>query len=186
MKIYTKTGDTGMTSLASGQRVSKTCTRLESYGTIDELNSTTGLLITYCKDSIDQAFLTTIQNKLFIIGGYLATEPSPRCPHPACSINSSDLQEMEQQIDSISSLLPPLKSFVLPGGCRAAAISHVCRTICRRAERCMLNLPEEHTAIDPAALAYINRLSDYFFVLARKLNMDENQPETLWAPPQDN
>ena len=182
MKIYTKTGDAGMTSLASGQRVSKTCSRIEAYGTIDELNAQTGLLITYCKDENDKKNLTRIQNILFIIGGHLATEPSPERPFVPCSITDNDLQEIEQLIDAITAQLPQLHSFILPGGCRAAAICHICRAICRRAERCMLNLAKENTAISPSALAYINRLSDYFFVLSRKLNLDEQQPEVCWTP----
>ena len=182
MKIYTKTGDAGMTSLASGQRVSKTCSRIEAYGTIDELNAQTGLLITYCKDDNNRTNLAHIQNMLFEIGGHLATEPSPERPVTTCSIAGSDLQEIEQQIDAITAQLPQLRSFILPGGCRAAAICHVCRTICRRAERCMLNLTKENTIIEPSALAYINRLSDYFFVLSRKLNLDGKQPEVCWTP----
>ena len=171
-----------MTSLASGQRVSKTCSRIEAYGTIDELNAQTGLLITYCKDENDKKNLTNIQNVLFIIGGYLATEPSSKRPFTTCSITEIDLQVIEQQIDAITNQLPKLHSFILPGGCRAAAICHICRTICRRAERCILNLAKENTDISPSALAYINRLSDYFFVLSRKLNLDEQQPEVCWTP----
>ena len=209
MKPYTKTGDCGLTSLASNQRVSKTCTRIEAYGTVDELNSQVGLLITYCKDTHDTAILTEVQETLFLIGGILATdspgkvstvyrstdEPCITQPMNRASVerqtaNHSEYEislvtsdmvfHLEQEIDAICTTLPPLKSFILPGGSRSSAICHVCRTVCRRAERRILALHEQENSVNPNIIAYINRLSDYFFVLARKLNQDENHPEILW------
>ena len=178
MKPYTKTGDCGLTSLASSQRVSKTCTRIEAYGTVDELNSQVGLLITYCTSPHDIELLTEVQETLFVIGGILATD-APDSDND-CSVTSDTVLHLEQEIDAICATLPSLKSFILPGGCRASAISHVCRTICRRAERRILCLHEQENSVHSNLIAYINRLSDYFFVLARKLNQDENHPEIIW------
>lgn len=180
MKIYTRTGDQGQTSLVGGQRVSKTCARLESYGTVDELCSYIGLLITYCTDQHDREFLTDIQNNLFVVGGYLATDNSQRDVRPGNIVTPEMVTAIEEQIDSINATLPPFRHFILPGGCRAAAQCHVCRTVCRRAERRILALCEEGATVDTLVIAYINRLSDYLFVLARKLNADENHPEVIW------
>ena len=178
MKPYTKTGDCGQTSLASNQRVSKTCTRIEAYGTVDELNSQVGLLITYCTYSHDIEVLTDVQETLFVSGGILATDSSESVPD--CSVTPDMVLHIEQEIDTICATLPPLKSFILPGGTRASAISHICRTVCRRAERRILCLHEQGNSVNHNIIAYINRLSDYFFVLARKLNVDENHPEIIW------
>lgn len=175
--VYTKTGDKGRTSLVGGKRVSKTHVRLESYGTVDELNSHIGVLITYVSDQQDIDFLTKVQNKLFVIGGYLATDQTTT--KLLCSITDEDVKEVEQQIDNIDSCLPELKFFVLPGGCRGAAICHVCRTVCRRAERRILSLSQKAEVSDKL-IAYVNRLSDYLFVLSRKLNVENNSPEIKW------
>ncbi len=180
MKIYTRTGDQGKTSLVGGQRVCKTCTRLESYGTIDELCSHIGLLVTYCTDTHDCEFLMAIQGQLFVVGGYLATDTSQRDVHPGNIVKEEMVASLEQEIDVINATLPPFRCFILPGGCRAAALCHVCRTICRRAERRILALAEEGAEIDGNVIAYINRLSDYLFVLARKLNADEKHEEIFW------
>lgn len=177
MKIYTKTGDTGTTSLASGERVPKTCARLQAYGTIDELNSYIGLLLTYLTATEHEATLLHMQHTLFVCGGYLATGSSHA---PLCAVTPDDIAGIEQQIDLMQSNLPPLRAFILPGGSRPAAIAHICRTVCRRAERCILAIAEEGTDMDPKLLSYVNRLSDYFFVLARKINKDENQAENIW------
>lgn len=180
MKVYTKTGDKGQTSLVGGQRVSKCCCRLESYGTIDELNSHIGVLITYCSDESDAAFLTDVQGKLFVVGGYLATDTSQRDVRPGNIVTSEMVQAIEHEIDRLQEQLPPLRLFILPGGSRAASFAHVCRTVCRRAERCMLRLAETGADVNDNVTAYINRLSDYFFVLARKLNVDANISDTIW------
>ena len=184
MKIYTRTGDQGKTSLASGQRVSKTCARLESYGTIDELCSQIGLLITYCTNEHDIQFLTDVQNHLFVVGGYLATDNEPahnptRHKSDFLIVTDEMVTGIEQEIDAINAILPPFRCFILPGGCRAAAVAHVCRTVCRRAERRILALVEEGAEVDAHVISYVNRLSDYLFVLARKLNVDEKQPEII-------
>jgi len=180
MKIYTKTGDKGQTSLVGGQRVSKCCERLESYGTVDELNSHIGVLITYCKDEQDKMFLTDVQGKLFVVGGYLATDNSNHEIRQGNIVTVEMVEEVEKEIDRIQQLLPPLKLFILPGGSRAASYAHVCRTVCRRAERCILRLSECGAEVDDLVTAYVNRLSDYFFTLARKLNVDENTDEVIW------
>ena len=177
MKIYTKTGDTGTTSLASGERVPKTCARLQAYGTIDELNSYIGLLLTYLTATEHETTLLHMQRTLFVCGGYLATDSSHT---PQCAVTPDDIAGIEQEIDLLQSNLPPLRAFILPGGSRPAAIAHICRTVCRRAERCILAIAEEGTDMDPKLLSYVNRLSDYFFVLARKINKDENQAENIW------
>lgn len=167
MKIYTKTGDEGMTSLVGGKRVKKCCARLDSYGSVDELNSFIGLLVTYITDEADIAFLQKIQGELFIVGGSLATDLS--VSEARCEVTQAMISDIESEIDRLSVLLPPLRSFVVPGGSRAAALAHVCRTVCRRAERCVFALIEEGGAVDENVAVYLNRLSDYFFVLARKM-----------------
>lgn len=180
MKVYTKTGDAGQTSLVGGQRVSKACERLESYGTIDELNSHIGVLITYCTDEADSTFLTDVQAALFVVGGYLATDNSQREVRQGNIVTPQMVQAVEHEIDRLQLLLPPLRLFILPGGCRAAAVAHVCRTVCRRAERCIVALTESGAVVDEQVSAYVNRLSDYFFVLARKLNSDAGVEDTVW------
>ena len=180
MKIYTRTGDCGQTSLVGGQRVSKTCARLESYGTVDELNSFIGMLVTYCKNEHDQAFLVDIQNQLFVVGGYLATDNTQCDVRPGNIVTPDMVAAIEQEIDAINATLPPFKCFILPGGSRSAALCHVCRTVCRRAERRILALVEEGAEVDENVIAYVNRLSDYLFVFARKLNADEKHPEIIW------
>lgn len=169
MKIYTKTGDEGMTSLVGGKRVKKCCARLDSYGSVDELNSFIGLLVTYITDEADIAFLQKIQGELFMVGGSLATDLS--VSEARCEVTQAMISDIESEIDRLSVLLPPLRSFVVPGGSRAAALAHVCRTVCRRAERCVFALIEEGGAVEENVAVYLNRLSDYFFVLARK-NVD--------------
>lgn len=180
MKIYTKTGDKGQTSLVGGQRVSKCCDRLESYGTVDELNSHLGVLRTYCTAEEDKAFLTDVQGKLFIVGGYLATDNSTHEIRQGNIVTEEMVKAIETEIDRLQELLPPLRLFILPGGCRGAAYAHVCRTVCRRAERCILRLVECGAEVDENVTAYVNRLSDYLFVLARKLNVDDGTEDVVW------
>lgn len=178
MKVYTRTGDTGNTSLIGGKRVSKTCQRIESYGTIDELNSQVGLLLTYINTTTDRNNLISIQNCLFVIGAQLATDnDSPKTP--STSITADDIATLEKNIDLASENLPKWKGFTLPGGCRAAAIAHICRTICRRAERQIIALNETES-VEEQIICYINRLSDYFYVLALRLNFLEGEEEILW------
>ena len=180
MKVYTKTGDKGQTSLVGGQRVSKCCERLESYGTVDELNAHIGVLMTDCADAADHAFLQGIQETLFMVGGYLATDNSQKEIRQGNIITTEMVNEVEHEIDRLQQNLPPLRLFILPGGCRAAAYAHVCRTICRRAERYILRLAEAGANVDEQVTAYMNRLSDYFFVLARKLNQDAGVEDIVW------
>ena len=178
--IYTRTGDAGTTSLVGGTRVPKTHLRLEAYGTIDELNAQLGLLATYLPEaSRDYRFLQRVQHTLFAAGSQLATDAHATPLHPASVITDGQVQAMEQEIDRLDEELPPLRAFVLPGGSRGAAVCHVCRTVCRRAERRILNLAQ-HTEISPQLLAYINRLSDYLFVLSRRMNHDAKKDEIFW------
>ncbi|MCR4920406.1 MAG: cob(I)yrinic acid a,c-diamide adenosyltransferase [Bacteroidaceae bacterium] len=181
MKIYTKTGDQGQTSLVGGQRVSKTCQRLESYGTIDELCSHIGILITYCEQPADRTFLLSIQSALFVVGGYLATDNSQREVRPGNIVTDEMVTAIEQEIDALQAVVPPLRLFILPGGSRASALAHVCRTVCRRAEREILRLAESGAEVDSRVTSYVNRLSDYFFVLARKLNADAGIEDVVWT-----
>ena len=176
MKVYTKTGDAGTTSLVGGKRVPKDCARLESYGTIDELNAQVGLLLTYVSEPMDRETLIGIQNNLFVIGAQLATE-APQVP--SVIITSVDVTKLEQSIDAASEGLPKWRGFTLPGGCRPAALAHVCRTICRRAERRILTLNSTEE-VAPELLAYVNGLSDYFYILALRLNFLQGTEEILW------
>ncbi len=177
--IYTGGGDKGKTSLVGGQRVSKAHQRIESYGTIDELNSFIGLLITEVEGEEDKKFLLFIQHKLFTIGSYLATDQETTDLKIESKVTPESITRIEQEIDRIDGELPVMKCFVLPGGSRSASLAHVCRTVCRRAEREIYRLAEEHTVEEPV-LIFINRLSDYLFVLARKECIKNNGQEIIW------
>nr|WP_302830250.1 cob(I)yrinic acid a,c-diamide adenosyltransferase [uncultured Bacteroides sp.] len=177
--IYTKTGDKGTTSLVGGTRVAKTHIRLEAYGTVDELNSNLGLLITYLSDERDRNFVQQVQDKLFSVGSHLATDREKTELYQVSIISPELVETMEHEIDHLDGMLPPLSSFVLPGGSRGAAVCHICRTVCRRAERRILALAEQ-VEISSELLAYMNRLSDYLFVLSRKINQDEKKGEIFW------
>ena len=172
--IYTRGGDTGTTSLVHGTRVSKASPRLASYGTVDALNSHLGLLVSLMTEGDATAFLLEGQRALFRVGALLATED--REGEPSATFDAALLERLERQIDSDDALLPPMRFFILPGGSQAAAQAHVCRTVCRRAERCIVELAETEK-VDPVLQSYINRLSDYLFVLARKLNMQSGIDE---------
>lgn len=177
--VYTRTGDKGTTALIGGTRVPKTHDRLEAYGTVDELNSYLGLLITYLNDGPDRTFLRNVQNNLFNLCSNLATDQS-RTPLLETSIITEDMvQEIEREIDQVDSRNDPLTSFILPGGSRAASVAHLSRTVCRRAERRILKLAES-VDVSPELLSYVNRLSDYLFVLARKINKEEKKEEIFW------
>ena len=174
--VYTKTGDSGTTSLIGGTRVSKTDSRLDAYGTVDELNSFIGLLISYLEVDTDISFLHWVQNKLFSVGALLATDSSKADLDLTCAISSDDVERIETEIDKLDDLLPPLHAFVLPGGEIGASVCHVCRTVCRRTERGILNLVADYQ-ISENLLAYMNRLSDYFLVLSRKINFEAGKEE---------
>lgn len=173
MKIYTKTGDKGQTSLVGGARVSKAHDKIEAYGTVDELNSTIGLIISM--STTNTVFLTQIQHKLFNIGSLLAAEEDLSFELP--SIDDSDIELLENEIDTLNSGLPKLKNFILPGGSLSSAQTHVARCICRRAERRVVLLADDRYQM---VIAYLNRLSDYLFILSRELLREENIPEVLW------
>lgn len=178
-KIYTRGGDKGQTSLADGRRVAKHDPRIAAYGTVDEANSAVGLARLHTEGVID-AILARVQNELFDLGADLAT-PGDNFDDPeALRIIPSQTARLEGDIDAINGELAPLNSFILPGGTPAAAYLHLARTITRRAERLMTEAAE-HEAINPEAIKYCNRLSDLFFVLARKLN-DNGARDVLWQP----
>lgn len=178
-KVYTRTGDKGETSIVGGIRVKKSCERLEAYGTVDELSSQLGLLAALLPDGEDKDLIIRIQTNLFNVCTNLATDQDQTPLYPSAHLPAGEIERMEQEVDHIMAILPEHQGFILPGGTLAAAQAHVCRTVCRRAERRIVALSEEAT-ISPEVLQYINRLSDYFFVLAKKLNFIANQSEKVW------
>jgi cob(I)alamin adenosyltransferase len=181
MKIYTKTGDKGTTGLIGGTRVKKNDHRLNAYGTIDELNSFIGVIRSFqSNESVDNV-LERIQNKLFVIGAHLATDASVSQVKKQFPVSESDILILEKEMDMMNLELPELRNFILPGGCQAASFCHVARTVCRRAERLIVELAEK-VEIESTLIIYINRLSDYLFVLSRKVSADQNSPEILWLP----
>lgn len=177
--VYTGGGDKGMTSLVGGNRVSKADKRIESYGTIDELNSFIGLLITELADEQDRKFLLFVQQKLFTIGSYLATDPDKTEIRIQSHVTPENIECIEREIDKIDVDLPKMKHFLLPGGNRAASLAHICRTVCRRAERQIYRLAETDPVEEPL-LIFINRLSDYLFVLARQESVRNGGSEIIW------
>ena len=181
MKIYTKTGDKGMTSLIGGVRVPKNSIRLESYGTVDELNSYLGMIRSYPVDPLVAGELVEIQSRLFDVGGYLATAPQADQVKIRLEIRESDIQKLEEAIDRMEAQVPPLKYFVLPGGNQLVSFCHIARTVCRRAERRILDLTGE-AEVDELVVKYMNRLSDYLFMLSRKLSHDQQVEEKKWIP----
>lgn len=180
MKIYTKTGDEGSTGLFGGKRVSKAELRIEAYGTIDELNSYVGLLRDQKVNQSRKNVLVRIQDRLFTIGSLLATEPgNTKVKVPA--LKEEDVVMLEKEIDDMESALEPMKSFVLPGGHESVSFGHITRTVCRRAERLVIRLHHEEP-VNAVIIHYLNRLSDYFFVLCRKMTKELNAEETPWHP----
>jgi cob(I)alamin adenosyltransferase len=179
LKIYTKTGDEGKTSLIGGTRVPKYHIRIECYGTVDELSSWIGLIR---DQDISEKFkndLLEIQDRLFTIESLLASDNSSEFNIP--NLEEDDIKYLEKEIDNITGDLPPLKSFLLSGGNTIVSYCHIARTVCRRAERLTLRLSEEFE-ISSLILKYLNRLSDYLFVLSRKIGQDKNAKELLWKP----
>jgi cob(I)alamin adenosyltransferase len=178
MKIYTKTGDEGTTSLFGGKRVSKADLRIDTYGTVDELNSFLGLVRDQEVNQKRKESLVNIQNTLFIIGAILATEPgNAKVKIP--SLQEDDIAFLEKEIDSMETELEPMRFFVLPGGHPAVSFCHVARTVCRRAERLTIALHEQET-VNPLVIKYLNRLSDYLFVLSRKTTKELGSEEIPW------
>ncbi len=187
MKIYTKTGDKGTTSLFGGTRVSKNHIRIDSYGTIDELNAWLGLIRDQDIDDHSKKIISIIQDKLFTVGAVLATDPDKallksgeeRLNIP--KINISDIELLEKEMDAMNISLPPMTHFILPGGHTTVSYCHIARTVCRRGERMATQLFEKEP-FDENVMSYINRLSDFLFVLARKLSKDLKADEIKWIP----
>jgi cob(I)alamin adenosyltransferase len=172
-KIYTKTGDTGETGLYGGARVPKYHPRVEAYGTVDELNSYIGLVRDLIETPQYRDVLKAIQDRLFTIGAVLASDPEKDMMTP--DLKETDIQLLENQIDSMESALPALKNFILPGGHPTVSYCNIARTVCRRAERLVVALNA-----DPLSIIYLNRLSDYLFVLGRKVGLDLGIEEVIW------
>lgn len=187
MKIYTKTGDKGKTSLFGGTRVPKYNLRIEAYGTVDELNSYVGLIRDQKIDSHSNEILLKIQNELFTLGSMLATPPEKEILKSGKErlnipkITEASVELLETEIDKMNEILPPMSHFILPGGHTTVSFCHITRCICRRAERITTLLSDE-SSINPEILVYLNRLSDYLFVLARKLTIDNQAQEIPWIP----
>lgn len=187
MKVYTKTGDTGITSLFGGTRVPKDHARIESYGTVDELNSYIGLIRDQEINFHYKTILIEIQDRLFTVGAILATPPEKELLKNGekrlqnLGIIESDIELLENEIDAMEDALPQMTHFVLPGGHTTVSYCHVARCVCRRAERLAVHL-DHNEPVEPIAIKYLNRLSDYLFVLARKLSFDLNANEVKWIP----
>ena len=178
--LYTGGGDTGLTSLVGGERVSKFSTRLEAYGTLDEFSSQLGVVLSHpdCPDE-QHRYLLAIQNMLFNLGGYLASAVPEGQQPPAWGLTPQHIAELEHHIDTLDEATPKIRAFVLPGGSLLAAHTHVARTVCRRAERRILALAADQY-VDPLLIKYINRLSDYLFILARYINHRAGVAEITW------
>lgn len=181
MKIYTKTGDKGQTALIGGRRVSKADLRIDAYGTVDELNSWIGLVRDQSVNQNRRDLLKEIQDRLFTIGAELATDPEKAPKRPMPLIIPDDVVLLEQAMDDMDAALPELKAFVLPGGHSAVSFCHLARTVCRRAERLVITLTEQ-APVDEQVLQYLNRLSDYLFVLGRKMAQELDAEEVVWKP----
>jgi cob(I)alamin adenosyltransferase len=180
MKIYTKTGDQGTTALFGGKRVSKADLRIDTYGTIDELNSWMGLLRDFEVNSAKKDILIDIQDRLFTIGSILATEPgNTKVKIP--SLNQQDVERLEKDIDTMELTLEPMRFFVLPGGHQNVSYGHIARTVCRRAERLVIALNNQEP-VDSLVIMYLNRLSDFLFVLCRWMSKRLNADEIAWHP----
>src|SRR5260370_29104760 len=180
-RIYTKAGDKGETALGDSARVPKDHPRVSAYGSVDELNAVLGLLLTQAPDMPEAELLRSIQNDLFDVGADLCVPLPPAGePEKRLRVQPGQAERLEKAIDRLNAVLQPLKSFVLPGGSAAAAWCHLARTVCRRAERDIVTLARTE-AVNPQVLVYLNRLSDFLFVLARVLNANGNQ-DVLWVP----
>ena len=182
MKIYTKTGDLGKTSLIGGTKVPKSHIRIESYGTVDELNSCIGVVSDLIADEHSKTVLKEIQDRLFTIGSSLACDPDKEPLMKIPDLKETDVNVLEKEIDAMNVILPPMKSFLLPGGHIAVSNTHVARCVCRRAERCCVNMQEQEIFVEPLVIKYLNRLSDYLFVLARYAGHLLDISEIPWKP----
>lgn len=179
--VYTKTGDKGYTSLIGGTRVQKHNNRLNGYGTVDELNSFVGMIRSYPIDAKTKETIIKIQNELFVLGAYLATDSEKSDLRNKLDTDEAKIEHLEHEMDRMESELPPLKHFILPGGHPVTTFCHICRTICRRAERIVSELSEE-MEIESWVGRYLNRLSDYFFVLSRHTAKYFDAEEISWLP----
>jgi cob(I)alamin adenosyltransferase len=181
MKIYTKAGDKGMTSIYGGKPLSKDDIRIESYGTVDELNSWLGILVSNSEDEKEKQLLLKIQSELFSIGSILASTADKHESMP--QVNQNDVEALESAIDFMQTALPPLKSFILPGGNHRSSFCHLSRTVCRRAERRIVSFSNVEQVPD-LIIVYMNRLSDYLFVLSRYWSMKDGLEDIPWIPKQ--
>lgn len=179
MKIYTKTGDNGFTSLLGGSRVPKYHLRIDSYGTVDELNAYIGLIADQDIAVQHQLALKQIQDRLFVIGAMLAADPEKSAP-TIPDLQDADVEWLEQEIDAMNEQLPALQHFILPGGSNAVSFCHVARCVCRRSERITVQLADD-SLVENKVIVYLNRLSDYLFVLARKIGQEQQIPEKKWS-----
>lgn len=181
--VYTRTGDLGTTGLVGGTRIKKSDPRIHLYGEVDELNSHIGMGISYLDKNFDKNFLYEIQSALFDLGSNLACEKEKRAEYKLPQIKETFILKLENEIDKMDSALPPIHTFILPGGTLEASAFHVCRTVCRRVERQMVDFEEQHKGEVPeSALRFMNRLSDYFFILSRFVNLTKKIAEINWVP----
>ena len=180
LKIYTKTGDKGTTSLIGGTKVSKSNIRIESYGTVDELNSWIGVISDSINDSQTRLTFKEIQDRLFTIGSSLACDPEKESKLKLPDLHESDVAFLESKIDRMNEVLQPMQAFILPGGATAVSFAHVARCVCRRAERICVAMQVENMDIQPLVIMYLNRLSDYLFVVARYISHLLQVEEVQW------
>ena len=182
MKIYTKAGDQGKTSLIGGTRVPKSHIRIESYGTVDELNSFIGLLNDLVDDAKINADLKEIQDRLFTVGSSLACDPEKESALKIPDLKEEDIAGLESSMDAMNEVLAPMKSFIIPGGHQAISTAHIARCVCRRAERWCVNMQEEDLFVETLVIKYLNRLSDYLFTLARYIGHLNGVADLPWKP----
>ena len=182
LKIYTKTGDLGKTSLIGGTKVPKSHLRIESYGTIDELNSYIGLVNDLATDNHVKNILKEVQDRLFTVGSSLACDPEKEPLMKIPDLKEDDVLLLENEIDRLNETLAPMKSFLLPGGHPTISQIHITRCVCRRAERCCVRLELESLEVEPIIIQYLNRLSDYLFILSRYAGKILDVPEIPWKP----
>lgn len=182
MKIYTKTGDKGKTSLIGGTKVYKSDLRIEAYGTIDELNSYVGLCLDHLNSDNINNVLAEIQDRLFTIGSALACDPDKETKLKIPDLHETDVELLEKEIDRMNEVLPLMKSFILPGGNISVSTLHIARCVCRRSERCCVRMQKKEMEVEPLIIKYLNRLSDYLFVLARFAAHELKIEEIPWKP----
>jgi len=181
-KIYTKTGDLGKTSLIGGTKVPKSHIRIDTYGTVDELNSWIGVIGDYATDNQSKLILKEIQDRLFTVGSSLACDPDKEPLMKIPDLKEEDVTLLEREIDHMNDVLPPMKFFVLPGGHLSVSQAHVARCVCRRAERNCVNMQQQDLFVEPLVIKYLNRLSDYLFVLSRYFSHQLGVQEIPWKP----